>query len=189
MKKNVIFKRLIPVLAALVLVFAAATACAEREEFILGEDSGGVFKPLPINLDGGYKLSKDYKYSGNLMVYEDPTIRVERFRIDRGSNRPEWPVNCAYAIIEIKDPSQIRTASADEANPFRSSATKVARAIAKLKNAVFAVNGDTSEEVSVTTGFTTDGFTEILDSDALKDRQFVVEGQYFLNNGSRIEIQ
>jgi exopolysaccharide biosynthesis protein len=68
--------------------------------------------------------------------------RTERFRIDRGSNRPEWPVNCAYAIIEIKDPSQIRTASADEANPFRSSATKVARAIAKLKNAVFAVNGD-----------------------------------------------
>ena len=142
MKKNVIFKRLIPVLAALIMVFAAATACAEREEFILGEDSGGVFKPLPINLDGGYKLSKDCKYSGNLAVYEDPTIRAERFRIDRGSNRPEWPVNCAYAIIEIKDPSQIRTASADEANPFRSSATKVARAIAKLKNAVFAVNGD-----------------------------------------------
>ena len=137
-----IFKRLIPALAALIMVFAAATACAEREEFILGEDSGGVFKPLPINPDGGYKLSKDCKYSGNLAVYEDPTIRVERFRIDRGSNRPEWPVNCAYAIIEIKDPSQIRTASADEANPFRSSATKVARAIAKLKNAVFAVNGD-----------------------------------------------
>ena len=87
-------------------------------------------------------MSKDCKYSGNLAVYEDPTIRVERFRIDRGANRPEWPVNCAYAIIEIKDPSQIRTASADEANPFRSSATKVARAIAKLKNAVFAVNGD-----------------------------------------------
>ena len=57
------------------------------------------------------------------------------------------------------------------------------------KSAVFAVNGDFSEEVSVTTGFTTDGFTEILDSDALKDRQFVIEGQYFLNDGSRVDIQ
>ena len=57
------------------------------------------------------------------------------------------------------------------------------------KSVVFAVNGDSSEEVFVTTGFTTDGFTEILDSDALKDRQFVVEGQFFLNDGSRVYIQ
>ena len=78
-----IFKRLMTILAALVLVLAASAACAEREEFVLGEDSGGVFKPLPINLDGGYKLSKECKYRGNLAVYEDPTIRVERFRIDR----------------------------------------------------------------------------------------------------------
>ena len=136
-------KRLISILAALTLVFTAVSACAAGEtEFILGEDSGGVFKPLPINLDGGYKLHKDAKYDQKLKVYEDPTIRVERYTITKQENRPEWPVTCCYAIIEIKDPSQIRTASADEFNPFRSSATVPAAKIAARKNAVFAINGD-----------------------------------------------
>ena len=57
------------------------------------------------------------------------------------------------------------------------------------QSVVFAVNGDSAEEIPVSTGFTTDGFTEILNNDDLKERQFVTEGQYFLNNGSRIEIQ
>ena len=57
------------------------------------------------------------------------------------------------------------------------------------QSVVFAVNGDSAEEIPVTTGFTTDGFTEILGNYDLKERQFVIEGQYFLNNGSRIEIQ
>ena len=57
------------------------------------------------------------------------------------------------------------------------------------QSVVFAINGDSVEEIPVTTGFTTDGFTEILHNDELKERQFVIEGQYFLNNGSRIEIQ
>lgn len=135
-------KKLISFLAALTLVFSVAAACAGSADIIITEESGGVFRPLPINLDGGYKLPP-YKYSGkDTQVYEDPTIRVERFGIDRSHNRPEWPVNCVYAIIEIKDPSQIRTASADEFNPFRSSSTVIARKIAARKNAVFAVNGD-----------------------------------------------
>ena len=54
---------------------------------------------------------------------------------------------------------------------------------------VFATKGDSAEELAVTTGFTTNGYTEILDADALQDRQFIFEGQYFLNDGSRIEIQ
>ena len=57
------------------------------------------------------------------------------------------------------------------------------------QSVVFAVNSDSVEEIPVTTGFTTDGFTEILNNEDLKERQFVTEGQYFLNNGSRIEIQ
>ena len=57
------------------------------------------------------------------------------------------------------------------------------------QSVVFAVNGDSAEEIPVSTGFTTDGVTEILDNDALKERQFVIEGQYFLNDGSLIEIQ
>ena len=133
-------KKLISFLAALTLVFAAVSACAAgADDIIITEDSGGVFRPLPINLDGGYKLPP-YKYNGSKTeVYEDPTIRVERHTLDLHA---DWFVTCYYAIIEIKDPSQIRTASADEFNPFRSGTTKVARAIAKLKNAVFAVNGD-----------------------------------------------
>lgn len=135
-------KKLISILAALLLVLSAVSAFAAGEEIIIGEDSGGVFRPLPINLDGGYKLPAEARYDQKLKVYQDPTIRVERRTITKQENRPEWPVTCAYAIIEIRDPSQIRTASADEFNPFRSSAKKPAHAIAKLKNAVFAINGD-----------------------------------------------
>ena len=131
-------KRILSLLAALVLVFAAASACAGTADIHITEESGGVFKPLPINLDGGYKLPS-YKYSKDIEVYEDPTIRVERHTVDMHA---DWLVTTYYAIIEIKDPSQIRTASADEANPFRSQAVKPAKAIAALKNAVFAVNGD-----------------------------------------------
>ena len=57
------------------------------------------------------------------------------------------------------------------------------------QSVVFAVNNGMAEELPATTGFTTDGFTEILNANDLQDRQFVIEGQYFLNNGSRIEIQ
>ena len=47
-------KRLVSVLAALVLVFSVVSACAADEsEYIVTEESGGVFRPLPINLDGG----------------------------------------------------------------------------------------------------------------------------------------
>ena len=135
-------KRLIPVLLAMVLVFAAVSAYAGSADIIITEKSGGVFRPLPINLDGGYKLPQ-YKYSGkDTEVYEDPTIRVERHTIDCSRINPNWPVTCAYAIITVRDPSQIRTASADEFNPFRSSSTVFARKIATRKNAVFAVNGD-----------------------------------------------
>ena len=57
------------------------------------------------------------------------------------------------------------------------------------KSLIFAVNNSLAEEILVTTGFTTDGFTEILQADNLKDRQFVIEGQYFLNDGSHVEMQ
>ena len=46
-------KRLISILAALTLMFVAASACAGDTEFILTEESGGVFRPLPVNLEIG----------------------------------------------------------------------------------------------------------------------------------------
>ena len=57
------------------------------------------------------------------------------------------------------------------------------------QSVVFAVNESSAEEIPATVGFTTDGFTEILNANDLQDRQFVIEGQYFLNNGSRVEVQ
>lgn len=57
------------------------------------------------------------------------------------------------------------------------------------QSVVFAVNNGMAEELPATTGFTTDGFTEILNANDLQDRQFVIEGQYFLNNGSHVEVQ
>ena len=132
-------KKLISTLVALILVLAAVSACADNPaDIIITEDSGGVFRPLPINLEGGYKLPSWVKYDKNIEIYEDPTIRVERHTVPS----KEWTCTYYYAIIDIKDPSQIRTASADEFNPFRTQTVKKAYAIAKLKNAVFAVNGD-----------------------------------------------
>ena len=57
------------------------------------------------------------------------------------------------------------------------------------QSVVFAINRDSVDEIPVSTGFTTDGFTEILNANDLQDRQFVIEGQYFLNNGSHVEVQ
>ena len=57
------------------------------------------------------------------------------------------------------------------------------------KSSVFAVNDGSAEEIPVAIGFTTDGFTEILNANDLQDRQFVIEGQYFLNDGSHVEVQ
>ena len=57
------------------------------------------------------------------------------------------------------------------------------------QSVVFAVNESSAEEIPAMVGFTTDGFTEILNANDLQDRQFVIEGQYFLNNGSRVEVQ
>ena len=132
MKKSIAF-----VLAlALACLSLSVSACAD--ELIIREDAGGEFRPLPINLEGGAPL-KGVSYKPEIDVYEDPTIRVERYRVDRSE---QWPFVYYYAFITIRDPSQLRTASADEARPFQTSAKLTANGIAKRKNAVLAVNGD-----------------------------------------------
>ena len=57
------------------------------------------------------------------------------------------------------------------------------------QSVVFVINNGTAEALPISTGFTTDGFTEVLNANDLQDRQFVIEGQYFLNNGSHVEVQ
>ena len=83
----------------LAAVLAAVSVCAAAE---------GEFRPLPIDLSGGAPLHE--QYASDKLVYEDPTIRVER------SLRTQSDViNREYYIadIVIRDPSQIRTASAE----------------------------------------------------------------------------
>ena len=118
-----IFRR---VLITALLMMLVAAALAEE----------GEFRPLPIDLTGGAPYNTEYKM--DLLVYEDPTIRVERTL--RTKNKT---VNREYYIVDIviKDPSQIRTASS-EPTTFITERRVKADVIAKRVNAVFALNGD-----------------------------------------------
>lgn len=91
--------------------------------------------PLPIDLSGGAPLTQ--KYSKDLEVYEDPSIRVERYRVQS----KEWGCTYYYAVITIRDPSQLRTAPADHKSFISTTRLPVTR-IAKRVNAVLAINGD-----------------------------------------------
>ncbi|MBP7828276.1 MAG: efflux RND transporter periplasmic adaptor subunit [Kiritimatiellae bacterium] len=53
---------------------------------------------------------------------------------------------------------------------------------------VFAVEEDRAVLTPVRPGPADNGFTELLDADALLDRGFVVEGQAFLNDGDRVRL-
>ena len=115
-------KRWIAFLLCLALALPAL-ACAD-----------GVFRPLPIDLSGGAPY--DAKYGTDVTVYEDPTIRVERTRVE---DHQVWRCTYYTAHITIKDPSQLRTASAEN---FRTKMKVPATTIARRVNAVLAINGD-----------------------------------------------
>jgi len=116
-------KRWMLLLLALTLCVAVTVPAAADE-----------FRPLPIDLSGGAPVKT--RYSPQLTVYEDPTIRVERVR----EESKEWGFTYYLATITIKDASQLRTASAD--NTFTSSAKVPATTMARRNNAVLAVDGD-----------------------------------------------
>ncbi len=122
----------IPVMMLLFMVLALSSAFSEKE-----------FRPLPIDLSGGAPL--DATYSRTTMVYEDPTIRVERF----APTHDTTTLIQYYAVdIQVQDPSQVRTASAD---PESFTSTRVVQPylIAGRVNAVFAIDGDYSADDSV----------------------------------------
>jgi len=56
------------------------------------------------------------------------------------------------------------------------------------KSAVFAVQDGKAQEIEVATGITSDGFTEILNPDAVAGRNLIVSGQYFVNDGSEVNV-
>ncbi len=90
---------------------------------------------LPIDTSPG--LPFQGKFTQDTMVYEDPSIRVERFRVDN----LDTDFNCTYyyANIKIADASQLRTASV---NGFGRGNRAKAQVMAKRNNAVLAINGD-----------------------------------------------
>lgn len=103
------------------------------------EEDGGEFRPLPLDIEqGGAKLVQ-FKYSTDISVYEDPTIRVEYHRVNGGKT---WGVVYYFADIIIKDPTQMRTAFATRTKRFNSNYKMPVRAIASKLNPVIAINGD-----------------------------------------------
>lgn len=139
-------KRFLLILAALLFALSPVSAGAEAvtgesldpHDIIIGEDSGGEFRPLPLDLTGGAPLMKSH-YHYATAVYQDPTIRVERGRVESGAS--DWGVTFNYAVITLRDPSQLRTAPAD-GRSFISSAKVPVATMARRTNAVFAINGD-----------------------------------------------
>ena len=56
------------------------------------------------------------------------------------------------------------------------------------KSAVFAVHDGKAQEIEVVTGITSDGFTEILNPEAVAGKELIVSGQYFVNDGSEVNV-
>ena len=56
------------------------------------------------------------------------------------------------------------------------------------RSAVFAVQDGRAQEIEVETGITSDGFTEILNPEAVAGRNLIVSGQYFVNDGSEVNV-
>ena len=56
------------------------------------------------------------------------------------------------------------------------------------KSAVYAVKDGKAQEIEVETGITSDGFTEILNPEAVAGRDIIVSGQYFVNDGSDVNV-
>ena len=56
------------------------------------------------------------------------------------------------------------------------------------KSAVFTVKDGKAQEIEVETGITSDGFTEILNPDAVAGKDLIVSGQYFVNDGSAVNV-
>lgn len=113
--------------AALTLMLISMLLCSALAE--------EVTRALPIDLSGGAPYTQ--KYNRNIEVFEDPTIRVERHRVES----KEWHCTYYYALITIKDPSQLRTAPAD-GKDFTSTTRLPVNRLAKRVNAVLAINGD-----------------------------------------------
>ena len=56
------------------------------------------------------------------------------------------------------------------------------------KSAIFTVQDGKAKEIEVETGIASDGFVEILNPSAVEGKQIIVSGQYFVNDGSLVNV-
>ncbi len=126
-------------------ITAAAAAAALM---LAGSAAADGAKTIPTDLMDGKNRVAGAPYKETLKtnpeVYEDPTIRVEWHRVnhkDENGVYNEYNTTYFYALISIKDASQIRTAPADEKG-FYGRTRAEGKRIAKWYNAVLAINGD-----------------------------------------------
>ena len=103
------------------------------------EEDGGTFVSRPLDINQGGTRLVPFKYTADLSVYEDPSIRVEYHWVN---GRADWGVVYYFADIVIKEPTQMRTALATGSDYFRHTYKKAVRHIAGKLNAVVAINGD-----------------------------------------------
>ena len=132
-------RKIVCLLCAIVLLVLSLPAFAEQPGLVVPAEDGGEFRPLTIDLEGGSPLPFTKKIDKKFEYYEDPTIRVERYRVDRS---PEFGCTYWYAMITVRDPSQLRTASASETKPFQDSQKNTCAVLSRRKKAVLAINGD-----------------------------------------------
>ena len=102
------------------------------------ECAGAEGKKLPIDLSPGAPYKAEHE-RGDYELYEDSTIRAERFRYVSGIR--EFSCTIYYAVISIKDASQLRTYPANGTN-FVKTHKESSVWMANKVNAVVAVNGD-----------------------------------------------
>ena len=132
-------RKIVCLLCVFILLALSLPAFSEAPGIVIPEEDGGEFRPLTIDLEGGSPLPFMQKIDKKFEYYEDPTIRVERYRVDRS---PEFGCTYWYAMITVRDPSQLRTASASENKPFQDSQKSTCIVLARRKKAVLAINGD-----------------------------------------------
>ena len=152
-------KKILPILIAVLLAFLSvgtgslAETAAEPtptpeplgpfeespKDIHVKEEDGGEFRSLPLDmLQGGAKMVS-FKYSPEITIYEDPSIRVEYHRVQA---KKTWGVVYYFADIVIKEPTQMRTAFATGTTKFNPNYKKPVRGISTKLNAVIAINGD-----------------------------------------------
>lgn len=139
-------KRIIALLLMLCLMLSAANA----EWFDDDDDSFAIpmpemyFEPIPWDLDASPNEPIASCYLPDNAGYHDDSldIRIETFLRDTPDGNGKMRTNRIWvARIEIKDVSQLRTASANVKRPNSQSDDYVAR-MAKRASAVLAINGD-----------------------------------------------